>query len=95
MYYPNIRNDKLEFYYKPCKHFKEKTNKKTIPVWHKSRGIQDFHDMCKEYDYVAIGGIANNEIKKSEHHILHDLCDIAHSYKCKVHGLGKTSYHTN
>lgn len=70
------------------KYIEEKTNKKVIPVWHKSRGIEEFHNMCKEYDYVAIGGIANKEIKKSEHHMLYDLCDIAHSYKCKVHGLG-------
>ena len=70
------------------KYIEERTSKKVIPVWHKSRGIDDFHDMCKEYDYVAVGGIANGEIKKSEHHILTDLCNIAHSYKCKVHGLG-------
>lgn len=68
-----------------------RTNKKCIPVWHKDRGIEEFHKMCKDYDYVAIGGIASKEIKKSEHHILYELCDIAHSYGCKVHGLGYMS----
>ena len=23
VYYPSVRNDRLEFFYKPCKHFKE------------------------------------------------------------------------
>ena len=44
--------------------------------------------MCKEYKYVAIGGIAAKEIKSSEYGFLCELCDIAHSYGCKVHGLG-------
>ena len=65
-----------------------KTNKKCIPVWHKDRGIEDFHEMCRNYDYIAIGGIASKEIKKSEHSLLYELCNIAHSYGCKVHGLG-------
>ncbi len=70
------------------KYIEEKTNKKSIPVWHKSRGIEEFHNMCKEYEYVAVGGIAAKEIKQSEYQLLYDLCDIAHSYGCKVHGLG-------
>lgn len=69
-------------------YIEEKTNKKVIPVWHISRGIDDFHSMCKEYKYVAIGGIAAKEIRPSEHKLLYELCDIAHSYGCKVHGLG-------
>lgn len=69
-------------------YIEEKTNKKVIPVWHKSRGMDDFHEMCKEYKYVAIGGIAAGEIKRSEFDLLCELCDIAHSYGCKVHGLG-------
>ena len=70
------------------KYIEDGTKKKVIPVWHVSRGIEDFHTMCKEYDYVAIGGIAAKEIKPSEHNMLYELCDIAHSYGCKVHGLG-------
>lgn len=70
------------------KYIEEKTNKKTISVWHKSRGIQDFHDMCKEYKYVAVGGIVTKEIKQSEYGFLCELCDIAHSYGCKIHRLG-------
>lgn len=74
---------------KEIRHYIEsKTNKKVIPVWHITRGIEDFHKMCKEYDYIAIGGIAAKEIKRSEHYMLYELCDIAHSYGCRVHGLG-------
>lgn len=31
------------------------TGKIPIPVWHKSRGKEEFLRMCDEYDYVAIG----------------------------------------
>lgn len=64
------------------------TGKKVIPVWHRSRGMEEFHNMCKEYKYVAVGGIAAKEIKRSEYGLLCELCDIAHSYGCKIHGLG-------
>lgn len=64
------------------------TGKKCIPVWHITRGMEEFHKMCSEYSYVAVGGIASKEIPKKDHHILKELCDIAHSYGCKVHGLG-------
>ena len=31
VYYPNVRNERIEFFYKPCKHFKETQNKnKTV-----------------------------------------------------------------
>lgn len=69
-------------------YIEEKTNKRVIPVWHRNRGMEDFHSMCKEYEYVAIGGIAAKEIKRSEFGLLCELCDIAHSYGCKIHGLG-------
>ncbi len=35
-----------------------KTGKQSIPVWHSNRGWQYFVNMCKEYNYVSIGGIA-------------------------------------
>lgn len=73
---------------KARKWIEKHTGKKCIPVWHISRGIDEFHKMCKEYKYVAIGGIASKEIKLKDHEILYKLCDIAHSYGCKIHGLG-------
>lgn len=69
-------------------YIENKTGKKVIPVWHRSRGMEDFYNMCKEYKYVAVGGIAAKEIKRSEYDFLCELCDIAHSYGCRIHGLG-------
>src|SRR5690606_16836939 len=67
------------------------TGKKSIPVWHKSRGKQYFLDMVKEYDYVAIGGIASGEIKRSEYKFFPWFIEQAHKYNCKIHGLGFTN----
>lgn len=67
-----------------------KTKKRCIPVWHKSRGIKDFKEMCRKYDYVAIGGIVTKEIPAIEHFLLNAFCDYAHSRDCKIHGLGFT-----
>jgi hypothetical protein len=41
------------------------TYKKCIPVWHKSRGIQYFKDMCDQYNYVAIGGLIKEKSLKT------------------------------
>ena len=68
-----------------------KTQKKCIPVWHKSRGLDYWKKMCKEYDYVAIGGIVTKEIKPNEYKYFSPLLKIAKENNCKVHGLGFTS----
>ena len=67
-----------------------KTKNKCIPVWHKSRGIKEFKNLCKKYDYVSIGGIATKEITSGEYFLLNSFCDYAHSQNCKIHGLGFT-----
>lgn len=66
------------------------TNKKCIPVWHKSRGKDYWLKMVKEYDYVAIGGIVTREIKPSEYRFFTWLLNEAKKENCKVHGLGFT-----
>jgi hypothetical protein len=65
--------------------------RKCIPVWHKSRGLEYWENITKEYDYVAIGGIVTKEIKKAQHDIFTPLLNIAKLNACKVHGLGFTS----
>lgn len=67
------------------------TNKKSIPVWHKSRGLDYWKKMVKEYEYVAIGGIVTKEIKPREHGVFTHLLKIAKKNNCKVHGLGFTN----
>ena len=75
---------------KITKYIEQKTNKKCIPVWHKSRGLEEWERLTKEYDYVAIGGIVTKEIKPSEYKFFPTLLQIASKNKCKVHGLGFT-----
>lgn len=68
------------------------TNKKCIPVWHLSRGFDEFIKHTQEYDYIAIGGIVTKEIKKKDYNKLFPtLLKIAKKNNCKVHGLGFTS----
>ncbi len=64
------------------------TGKTPIPVWHKSRGKEYFKDMCKEYDYVSIGGIVSQEIKRTEFRHFPWFIDTAHKHNSKIHGLG-------
>jgi hypothetical protein len=64
------------------------TGKKCIPVWHKSRGLEYWKQMCKDYDYVAVGGIVTKEI--TDYNIFYPLLQIARQNNTKVHGLGFT-----
>lgn len=66
------------------------TNRDCIPVWHRSRGKEAFIRLCKQYDYVAVGGLVGNEIHRSEYEVLHWLIDKAHEHGAKIHGLGFT-----
>lgn len=67
------------------------TSKPCIPVWHKSRGVQDFKKTCDEYGYIAIGGIVAKEITQDEYPKLPALINEAHKRGAKIHGLGFTS----
>lgn len=67
------------------------TGKQPIPVWHKSRGIDEFYRMCDEYPYVAIGGIVSREIKPKEYRAFPHMIREAHKRGAKIHGLGFTN----
>ena len=73
------------------KRLEKETGKRCIPVWHKSRGKDEFLKMCDEYDYVAIGGIVTKEITKDQYPFFTWFLNEAHKRGCKVHGLGFTS----
>lgn len=73
------------------KYIEMKTNKKCIPVWHKSRGKEDFLKMCDEYDYVAIGGIVTKEITPKEYKYFTWFINEAHRRGARIHGLGFTN----
>lgn len=67
------------------------TNRKCIPVWHKSRGMQYWLDMATNYDYIAIGGIVSKEITKDQYKFFPQMIEMARERGARVHGLGFTS----
>lgn len=73
------------------KRLEEQTGRLCIPVWHKSRGIKEFLNMCEQYPYVAIGGIASKEIKPNQYKAFPHMINEAHKRGSKVHGLGFTN----
>lgn len=68
-----------------------KTGKQCIPVWHRSRGKEEYFNLCEKYPYIAVGGIAIGDIKKEEYKIFSYLIDEAHKKGAKIHGLGFTN----
>lgn len=66
------------------------TGVKSIPVWHKSRGIEEYKRLVSEYDYIAIGGFAIKHISKKEYPIIRKMVQYAYDRGVKVHGLGFT-----
>lgn len=67
------------------------TGKKCIPVWHRERGKEEFINMCKEYDYVAIGGLVGQGYSKKYWKYFPWFINTAHKYGAKIHALGFTS----
>ena len=67
------------------------TGKQCIPVWHKSRGLNNWIELTKQYDYVAIGGFAIKDITERDYKYITELLNIAKKNNCKVHGLGFTN----
>lgn len=83
-----IGYEKVLYYRKMLEHL---TGKKCIPVWHKSRGQDEFIKMCKEHDYVALGGIVSKEITQKEYKYFPWFIKTAHEHGAKIHGLGFTN----
>ena len=86
--------------YEKVKQIREKiereTNKKSIPVFHLTRGIKEYKKLIKNYPYICIGGIAIKDIKKKDYKkIFPTLLKIAKLQNCKVHGLGFTASNVN
>lgn len=66
------------------------TGLKSIPVWHKSRGIEEYKRLVNNYDYIAIGGFAIKDIKQNEYPLIKRMVRYAYDRGVKVHGLGFT-----
>ena len=67
------------------------TGKRCIPVWHIERGKHEFQQMCHDYPYVAIGGIATRDGRKRLGPYLRWFVREAHRLGARVHGLGYLS----
>lgn len=66
------------------------TGKPSIPVWHKSRGIEEYYKHCEEYPYVGIGGYVIKELTPNDFKAFPPMIRYAHKYEAKVHCLGFT-----
>ena len=65
------------------------TGRQPIPVWHKSRGKDYFLSTCKDYKYVAIGGLVGNSDDVPDMFMPWFITE-AHKAGAKIHGLGFT-----
>ena len=65
-------------------------NRQCIPVWHKSRGLEEYRKMCQEYSYVSIGGIVTRELKKQHFNMFPAMIQYAHENNARIHALGFT-----
>lgn len=65
----------------------------SIPVWHETRNKDYWENiMCKDYTYVAIGGISNAKLNRNKKELaLPWFINSAHKNRCWIHGLGYTS----
>ena len=72
-----------------------KTGRQSIPVWHISRGLDEFYKMCDEYPYVALGGIVSEQRHGTKYRKYHAsfpwFISEAHKRGAKIHGLGFTA----
>jgi hypothetical protein len=71
------------------------TGKQPIPVWHISRGKDEFIRHCDEYPYVALGGYvaaikASDPRQKAYVKAYPWFISEAHKRGAKIHGLGFT-----
>lgn len=68
-----------------------KVNHQCIPVWHRTRGADEFFRLCEEYRYISIGGIAIRNIRSDEYKYFPYLIKEAHKRNCEIHALGFTN----
>lgn len=79
--------DKVKQYRKKLERL---TNLQPIPVWHSTRGTDEFIRSCEEYPYVALGGIVGGEWSSKAEQYIPWFIREAHKHNSKIHGLGYT-----
>lgn len=79
------------------KRLEAQTGKQCIPVWHKTRGKEEYLNMCREYGYVAVGGLVGaggagvSAYSKEVARYFPWFVGEAHKNGAKIHALGYTS----
>lgn len=71
------------------KRIERETGFPCIPVWHKQRGVDYWKRMCREYEYVAVGGLVL-DMRTQEFEHVRKMVMYAHDLGNRVHGLGFT-----
>lgn len=79
-----------EFVLELRERLEKQVGRKCIPVWHFSRGREVFEQTSKEYEYVALGGIAANKNVFKYKHLFPLLNRIVKQNGGVMHGLGYT-----
>lgn len=72
------------------KRLEREIGRQCIPIWHHSRGKEDFERMCQEYDYAGIGGIVTREPVAKKKKLFPELNKRAKQLGCRLHGMGYT-----
>ena len=65
--------------------------RQSIPVWHLSRGKDYYLGMCRDYKYIAIGGLVKDNQDIFPEKYFPWFINRAHEAGVKLHGLGYTS----
>jgi len=79
------------------KRIETSVGRQCIPVWHNTRGKEEYIKMCSEYPYVAIGGLVGSgssgasEYSKKVTKYFPWFINTARKSGAKIHALGYTS----
>lgn len=65
--------------------------RQSIPVWHLGRGKDYYLGMCRDYNYIAIGGLVKDVYDIFPEKYFPWFINRAHEAGVKLHGLGYTS----
>ena len=66
---------------------------RVLPVFHAGSPWSVLHDLCRDHDFVCLGGVANSSSAKAAMRAWLDRCfDIGHEYGTRFHGLGVTGW---
>ena len=70
-------------------HIEQRTGLPSIPVYHMSRGFEDFKAMVRDYKYIALG-IGGKDFSFTDWKVFSAFNDYARAHNSKVHMLGVT-----